>query len=381
MPRKKLPARRDRGAVHIVTRGRMLYLRWTYQGELYRHSTGLPDTPFNRNAAQGKAAQIERDIALERFDATLESYWPKAEAQPERLSTVALWERFMQHCQGEASGQTITAKYRPVLANLQRFGRDILTPDDARAFVELLASRQAPTTLNQNISLLRRGFSDWCIHQGHWESSPFESIKRVKDSKLKNPKRKPLEKDEATKLLDAFRSDLHALHYHDFACTLLNLGLRPSEGAELRWKDVDFQRNTVTIRRNLRRNPDGRTAGYARVVGPTKNRVERQLGLNAKMRELLIGRLQPGDKLDDRIFLAPKGGAIDEKNFNRRYWQPMCRRAGIDERVAYAARHTSASHALKDNTPAQVAQMLGDSVETVVRTYLHGVGETKMPEF
>ncbi|NJL49661.1 MAG: DUF3596 domain-containing protein [Leptolyngbyaceae cyanobacterium SM2_5_2] len=87
-------------------------------GVEYRRSLGLPDSPLNRNSAQGKAAQIERDIALELFDPTLERYWPKAEALPERLSTVELWEQFMQAQQAQGtSGQAISTKYRPMLAN------------------------------------------------------------------------------------------------------------------------------------------------------------------------------------------------------------------------------------------------------------------------
>ncbi|MDX2272697.1 MAG: DUF3596 domain-containing protein [Cyanobacteriota bacterium] len=38
-------------------------LHWRYQGQRYTLSIGLPDSKVNRQLAQGKATQIELDMA------------------------------------------------------------------------------------------------------------------------------------------------------------------------------------------------------------------------------------------------------------------------------------------------------------------------------
>ncbi len=382
MPRKKAKTRAERGKVHVSSRGRMLYLRWTYQGQHYEKSMGLPDSPFNRNAAQGRAAEIERDIAREEFDPTLEKYWPTPEVEPEHLSTVDLWTKFMEFKQQSGtSGQAISSRYKPMLGNLKRFGRDILTPEDARELIALLASRQAPLTLNQNVSLLKTSFAEWAIEQGYWESNPFEGQRRVKEGRAKNPKRQPFTKDEVQRFLQAIKMDRYYSSYHDFCAALFFLGLRPSEAAGLRWKDIDFQRNIVQVRGSLSRNPDGRSAGYARQWKITKNGEERDLVMPTPIRQILEGRLQPGDKPGDLIFLTPKGNPIDDHSFSQRCWKSICKKIGVD-RVPYAARHSTGSHMLEAGaSPAQVAEALGNRIETTIRHYLHGVEKAALPTY
>lgn len=48
--------------------------RQLFGGKQKYLTLGLPDTDFNRKAAAAKAKLIESDIALERFDPTLEKY-------------------------------------------------------------------------------------------------------------------------------------------------------------------------------------------------------------------------------------------------------------------------------------------------------------------
>ena len=72
----------------------MLRLRWSYRGQAYSYSMGLPDDPINRAAAEGKAAQIQKDIAFDEFDPTLEKYRPKP--PPSTAATCDLFEQFMR---------------------------------------------------------------------------------------------------------------------------------------------------------------------------------------------------------------------------------------------------------------------------------------------
>lgn len=360
----------------------MLYLRWTYQGNEYRRSLGLPDSPFNRNAAQGKASQIEHDIAMQQFDSTLDKYWPKPQTKPKQLSTVELWTKYMEFKReaGITSGQSISSRYKPMLNNLQHFGRDIATTNEAREFKYFLAERQSPHILNQNISLLK-GFGEWCIEQEHWESNPFESIKRMKALTMKNPKRQPLSREEIQAFLQAIKTDKYYSGYHDFCMAMFYLGIRPSEAVGLRWKYIDWKRKTVTICESLSRSEDGRSAGYARQRKTTKNSKIREIDLHPDLYKMLHDQFKPEAKPEDLVFLSPKGNPIDDHNFSQRCWKKICQRIGIDK-VPYAARHSLGSHLIENGaTIPQTAAILGNNPETTARHYSHMLNRPKMPGF
>jgi integrase len=90
-------------------RGR-LRLRWRHEGERYTLAIGLPDTPTNRIAAQGKANKIALDMAAGHFDPTLGAYRPKR-AQAAKMTAAELFERFAEDKAKTVDARTLI-KYR-----------------------------------------------------------------------------------------------------------------------------------------------------------------------------------------------------------------------------------------------------------------------------
>ncbi|MGD1908304.1 MAG: tyrosine-type recombinase/integrase [Leptolyngbyaceae cyanobacterium] len=383
MPRKKQKRQRHKkGSVVVSTRNGMLCLRWTYNSKPYYLAIGLPDTPLNRYRAQALADDIKSDISNQRFDPTLDKYRPQSGTpEPETVSTTMIFERFIEHRRNEGtSGQAISSKYVPLLSNLKRFGKDIKTEADARKFVELLRSRQAPLTSNQNLSLLK-AFASWAVSQALIETDFFNSIKRLKASRAINPKRIPLTKEQIRAFLDAIKLDRYYYSYHDFCMTLFYLGLRPSEAAGLRWKHINWQRRTITICESMSRGPNGETAGYARQRKDTKNHRIREVEIRPKLYTALQGRYSSEFDPDALVFTTPRGKPIDDHNFSQRVWKRICKKIGI-EKVPYAARHSLGSHLLEDGaTIPQVANVLGNHPETAARHYAHMVNRPQMPDF
>jgi integrase len=378
--------RGKRGSVSITTRNKMLRLRWTYQGKEYYLALGCSDTPFNRTLAKRKAASIEADLAYGAFEPSLEKYKDKPVPVPQEVraqSTVELFIAFMEARQadGSTSGQAISSRYKPLLSNLKRFHKDIASEELAREFVDYLRSRQSPLIANQNLSLLK-GFGTWAIEKEHITSNLFQVIKPLKVSHVVSPTRLPFTATETRKFLDAAKLHPRWHSYHDFCMALLYLGLRPSEGIGLRWRHIDWQRRTIHLSESLSRSADGRTAGYARQKKSTKNQKFRVIDMHPDLYAMLQGRFTPGVNPDDLIFTTVKGKAIDDHNFSQRTWRDLCKAAGIEYRVPYAARHSLGSHLLENGaTIPQVAAVLSNRPETTARHYAHAINRPTMPGF
>lgn len=379
-PRQRAP----KGSVSVKRRGEYLQIRWSVSGREFSLSAGL-NTPLNSYNARELAAQIERDIAIGQFDPTLEKYKPKPlEPEPVKLSVVEMFEQFTEHRRAEGtSDQAISSRYKPLLANMKRFGQPIDSEASARKFVDLLRSRQSARIANQNLSLLR-GFAVWAVDLGLMPENPFKSIKPLKQSKTVSPTRRPFTRQEITILLATAKTHPRFYQWHDFCMVLLYLGLRPSEAIGLRWQDVDIDRAEITISSSLARDGDGRSRGTARVRRGTKTGSIRVLPLAESLQVMLRGRAAAtAGKPGDLIFTSPKGKPIDDHNFSQREWKALCKAAGVPHRVPYACRHTVLSHGIEQGmTPQQAAYIAGHSSARMVNeTYGHMITKPTLPDW
>ncbi len=168
------------------------------------------------------------------FDPTLKKYRSTVVSVTCHLKPVAeSFQDFIDYRRSVGtSEQAIYSRYLPLLSHLQRFG-NITSEQSARAFVDLLRSRQSALIANQNLSLLK-GFASWAVTSGLMPSNYFTDIHPLKVHSLS--RRKPFTVDEIRLLLDAVKNEPILSHYHDFCVVLLFLGLRPSEAIGLRWQ-------------------------------------------------------------------------------------------------------------------------------------------------
>lgn len=338
----------------------MLRLRWRHQGQPYTLILGLFDSPLHRRIAQGKAAEIQADIAFERFDATLAKY--RGEGATASRPTGELWDLFTRHrrTNGTISPATVAARYQPIAANLKRFGSHI-DKTTAPAFIDLLRSRQSPRIANQNLSLLK-GFGEWCVDVGHWQSNPFKPIAPMKGAETARAG-KPFTRAEIRLFLDTLVGDRYYAHYHDLCLFLFHIGCRPGEALGLRWRQIDLAAGTVRIR-------------------ATKTDSAHVLRLQPKLMAMLQARLLHPDP-NALVFPGPRGKRISPKNFCQRCWKHTCDRADIPYRVPYFARHSLASHLIDGGASyPQVAYVLGHkSTRMVQQTYGRMIDAPDLPEF
>jgi len=93
-------------------------------------------------------------------------------------------------------------------------------------------------------NLMRRLFNHAITYE--WLKQGENPIKHVRQSAKRQKEPEPFEPDEVQRLLDQLKSP-----YREMVLVLLSFGLRRSELFALQWRDFNFERNEVTIVRNI----------------------------------------------------------------------------------------------------------------------------------
>ena len=149
-----------RGTVRVEGFRGMLRLRWSFQGDRYGFSMGVPDTEMNRTVAEGKARVIEGDMGTSNFDKTLAKYRPMTAAVTS-VTVIDLFQKFQQHKEKTLYKQSL-AKYKALHKPLQDFFKNkaaskVEVPT-AENFRDYLCKGLAPVTANYDQCLLGMGY-------------------------------------------------------------------------------------------------------------------------------------------------------------------------------------------------------------------------------
>ena len=142
--------------------------------------------------------------------------------------------------------------------------------------------------------------------------------------------------------------------WHPFVLCLARSGIRLGEAVALEWRDVDFERRVLIIRRTERRGrASAPKSGKARRVD-----MSRQLGRtlsSLKSLQEAEAALAAGSA-PERVFSMPNGAPIHDDTFRNHVWAPMLRRAGLRYRKPHTLRHTFASLLIEAGESLKYAQ-------------------------
>lgn len=145
---------------------------------------------------------------------------------------------------------------------------------------------------------------------------------------------------------------------------LAGIGLRVGEAVGLDAADFDPAAGTISVRRTYSREFG---------VGPPKSA---QSVRTIRIPALLAPVLQAAaaGRATGPLF-ATRTGRRQTKGLARRAWVLLLRSLGLPFRNLHQLRHSVATALISDGVPlGDVAAYLGDTVETVVKTYLHPAG-------
>jgi integrase len=175
------------------------------------------------------------------------------------------------------------------------------------------------------------------------------------------------------------RSFLRAAVHSPKGCLFavaLTTGMRPSEYLALCWRDIDWDRGTVSVVRSIHRHDGQWIFADAKRVR-SRRLVKLQTWVLELLRRMKDKTQGPGEACDtafaDLIFTTAHGDPINEEYLVKKHFKPLLRDAGLPNIRLYDLRHTSATLALTVGVaPKVVSEQLGHaSAAFTLDTYSH----------
>jgi integrase len=357
-------------------------------------SCGVSDNPTGRAIAKQKAAQIELDVQAGYFDPTLLKYKPRTIGKTAtEITAPELFKRFTAYqFKEKALAPGSRRRYEPIQSYLEQWlnvPAHAVSNAIAGNFVGICLERLTAKTAKERVWLLKSCW-DWAIGKYHLaDENPWTShIARIKPHSTAQVK--PFAATEIAAILCAFETHPSYKHYYPFVAFLFGTGCRLGEAAGLRWANVADDFSHVTICESFSRGNYRKTTktGKSRIVLLNQGTIALLKTLHFAQRP----HTTPGpnnarsghDSLktlhiarsghDSLVFTSPHGKPIDDHNFNRRAWNAIVTRLGIEYRKPYAVRHSAISHALANGAnPIALAEQTGHDKRVMLETYAHAI--------
>lgn len=362
--------RAPKGSVQIQKVEGWLRLVWTYRGQRKFFRLGLQDDVLGNKIAKIKAIQIENDIKTGNYDPTLARYKPET-IEVNTVRIVDLIKQFREYKSKLVDPRTLE-KYDALRGYCKTFFKEQKTGsvdhEKALRFKHYLGENAGERTVSDHITTIRSAW-DWGIEKKLISGgNPWNEVKKyTKVSPSSKPF--PFTKEEVKAIIEAFGHHQSFCVYADFVWWLFNTGCRTGEGVALKWKYFSNDCSEAWI---------GESYSRRKVVKSAKMYKARTISLKpqiaAKIRDM------KANATSEIVFVSPKGKHIDDHNFSQRIWKPILNDLGIEYRKFYYTRSTFISHALKAGMhPVEVANYVGDSVDTIYKHYAAYIGGSNEP--
>lgn len=185
------------------------------------------------------------------------------------------------------------------------------------------------------------------------ENNPTHKVFRLKTPRGRT---RFLSEEERAKLLAACRNSRHPYLYL-VVVLCLSTGARKMEILGLKWKDVDMERNVITLHE-------------------TKNGERRLLPLAGHALELIQKHAEVIDIKNELVFparnICREGYAKNRAASIRVAWENALKQAEINDFRFHDLRHSAASYlAMNGASLAEIAEVLGHKTLNMVKRYAH----------
>jgi integrase len=259
-----------------------------------------------------------------------------------------------------------------LIPSLGRVVLSKLVPLDIQEFLNAkLASGLSARTVQYCHAVLRAALEQAV----RWDLVPHNVAKLVKAPRVRRSEIRPLDPEQAYRLLDVVRGHrLEALY-----TVALAIGLREGEALGLRWEDVDLAAGTISVRVALQRLQGAlrleevKSAGSRRLITLPHVAVSTLEAhrIRQTQEQAMLGAKWPESGL---VFTSTRGTPLEPRNIVGTFHR-MLAQAGLPHKRFYDLRHTCATLLLVQGVhPRVVMEILGHSqISLTMNTYSHVV--------
>ncbi|MDO9545979.1 MAG: site-specific integrase [Pelolinea sp.] len=263
---------------------------------------------------------------------------------------------------------TIRNHIEPILGKIKI---NDIEPEDIQNLYFLKIEKSIGSRTIQVIHTVIKSSLETAVRMGVLQNNPTQS---TTPPKYTSPEMDIYSEHEITQLLLAVKGTLLEALIH----LAITTGLRQSELLALNWSDIDWDRKTISVQRQLRRKYVNRD--YYSSLKTKSGRRTISVGMNTiqKLLEHHKNQIDEKEKMGDRwdennlIFPSTIGTPIRQRNLLRGF-KKIIRESGLREIRFHDLRHTAASLMLNHGiSPIIVAKRLGHSkVSMTLDTYGH----------
>ncbi len=368
-----------------------LFFDFSFRGIRCKEYTGLADTAENWRLCEQKMRVVEREIARGSFDyrhhfprgSRLHLFCPDDRGRDGATTTFAdyveRWQRMRSpllpggavvkdaelHPSTWIHDSTIVRRHLlPTFGPLRLCEIDVQRCNNFRR--SLIDAGLSGKSVGNVAGLLHKIFAD-AVEEGLIEHNPVlrASSRRLRLSRRQRLTADPLSPEEIGRFL-AHVPDW----YQDFYSIWFQVGWRSSEIVALRFGWLDFERQTVILKRARIPRLGGLEAEPK--TGPREVQCSYAPEVFGAFQRLRRRAESAGP--DDFVFTSQRGNPLSQEWLNECVWKPALRRAGVRERGQYCIRDTFISLALSSGEdPGWVAQVCGTSEQMIFRHYRHWI--------
>ena len=222
------------------------------------------------------------------------------------------------------------------------FGGDYLFTITQKRVEDYLAERResvCAATINREMTVLKSMFSK-VIEWGHLDGNPCAKLKKSKEAQRK----RFFSKEEITRLYAQCSPKLL-----EVCVVLINTGPRKGELRNLKWSDLDFDRNEIRL-------------------AETKNGEDRCVEMNRTVKDIFLRRRI---RMESSVWLFPGENGSKPYDFHSAF-KTARRKAGLEDVRIHDLRHTFASHLVMSGADLlTVAELLGHKDLQMTKRYSH----------
>ena len=331
-------------------------------GNRFRFSTGMKETPSSYKEIEKNKFQLVED----HFQGLFQTLENKEIVIFEDVAFLALKEA--EADRGKKDG---TKDYENILKLdvLPFFGKlplkDIKVKD-IKAWVSEIAEQElSQSRFNKKYYVVKRVL-DYACENEYIESNPISHVKRGSKlfSKPKDKSNEYFSKEERNIILNDTcengtpKDKIDFPFINTFIHVALLTGARTGEIMALKLEDIDFENNTITIQRSIRKG----------IIAGTKTGKTRIVPMIKTLKEVLLKWIGTSN----RVWLFPKTTIdfpySDSRTIVDKYYKPLLSRLNLKYRVLYNTRHSFASVAVENKIPiSTVSRCLGHSTTQITQ--------------